>query len=170
MLSSPGQAMWNANATALTVLLVLCQTANAQKSKPFVLLPGTASHGISRFCSREGISNVTGSWRPSKHAIQLLESRLQGISALRSKGELVGVQIQHPDYYYRQYLAVVIGSRKLIYVNAFSNDPLLPWRTGLVDVCDSGPSGWGVVYDPITGQFSSLRVNSMLAAPPPPRS
>lgn len=154
---------------ALTLLLVFCGTANAKKSRPFVLLPSTATQHISRLCSRKGISNVSGSWRPNKHDIQLLESRLPRISALRSKGELNGIQIQHPDRYYRQYIAVVVGSRRMIYLNAFSDRPSPPWRTELVDVCDSGPSGWGVLYDPVTGQFSFLRVNSMLAVPPPPR-
>lgn len=160
--------MWDLKVEALAVLIVIYPGANAQKSKPFVLLPSTAAHGISRFCSREGVSNITGSWHPNKNDIQRLESRLPLISSLRSAGELNGVQIQHPDRYYRQYIAVVVGSHKMIYVNAFSDDPLPPWRTGLVDVCDSGPSGWGVLYDPITGKFSSMRVNSTLAVPPPP--
>jgi hypothetical protein len=77
-------------------------------------------------------------------------------------------QIRQPYVYYRQYIPVVVGSQKLIYVNAFSHKPLASWRTRLVDICDTGATEWGVLYDPTTGEFSDLRTNSALAAPPPP--
>jgi hypothetical protein len=153
---------------AIVVLLMLNASAYTQEKKPFVLLPDSAALEVSRLCSREGLAHVDGSWHPTTPDIELLESRLVRISGLRSKGALKGLQINQPDRYYRQYIAVVIGGHKLIYLNAFSQKPPSSWRTRLVDICDTGPAEWGVLYDPATGHFSDLRTNAMLAPPPPP--
>ncbi|PYV71480.1 MAG: hypothetical protein DMG96_28705 [Acidobacteria bacterium] len=157
--------MWKPNVTVITAFLILNANTYAQKQKPFALLPKSAAHSLSRLCSREGLPNVDGSWRPTKYDIELLESRLADISRLRSKGALKSIQISQPGRYYRQYIAVVVGGHRLIYVNAFSHRPTSFWRTRLVDICDTGPSEWGVLYDPGTGSFSDLRTNAILAPP-----
>jgi hypothetical protein len=153
---------------AIAMLLILSAGMSAQEKKPYAVLLGGAAHHISRLCSREGISGVGGSWVPGTDLIAELESRLTSVSRLRSKGELKDVQILHPGGYYRQYIPVVVGSRKLIYLNAFSDKPPGSWRTRIVDVCDSGATEWGVLYDPTSGEFSDLRTNSELRPPPPP--
>jgi hypothetical protein len=141
----------------------------AQEQTPSVLLPDSAAHNLSRFCSRKGLPHVDESWHPITHDVELLESRLADILRLRSKGALKGIQIRQPGRYYRQYVAVVVGRRKLIYVNAFStHEPPLSWRAQLVDTCDTGPAEWGVLYDPATGDFSDLRTNAVLEPPSPP--
>ena len=77
----------------------------AQQTKPFVQLPDGAVHKVSRLCSREGLQNLDGSWRPTKGQIELLESRLLGISRLLSNDKLERVRISDPRHYYRQYLS-----------------------------------------------------------------
>jgi hypothetical protein len=154
----------------IAIFLILSGSMFAQEKKPFALLSGGAVHDISRLCSREGISSVRGSWHPNADQIGLLESRLISVSRLRSSGEQRNVQILQPDAYYRQYIPVVVGAQKLIYVNAFSFKPPASWRTRLVDSCDTGAPEWGVLYDPTTGEFSDLRTNSALLVPPPPAS
>jgi hypothetical protein len=142
----------------------------ADENKPFSVLPTNAAKAVSRPCSRDGVAGITGGWRPLQSDIDQLESRLPDISRLRSRVEDIGeagIQIRQPTNYYRQYIGIVVGNRKLIYINAFS-DPHPEWRTQVVDVCDSGPSEWGVLYDPVTGRFSSLRANGGLPPPPPP--
>jgi hypothetical protein len=152
----------------IAMFLILSASTFAQEKKPYALLPGSAAHDVSRLCSREGISGVGRSWHPNADQIGLLESLLVSVSRLRSNGESRNVQILQPYVYYRQYIPVVVGSQKLIYVNAFSHKQLASWRTRLVDICDTGATEWGVLYDPTTGEFSDLRTNSALAAPPPP--
>ena len=152
------------------IFLILSGSMFAQEKKPFALLSGSAVHDISRLCSREGVSGLRGSWHPNADQIGLLESRLISVSRLRSNGEQRNVQILQPDAYYRQYIPVVVGAQKLIYVNAFSFNPPASWRTRLVDSCDTGATEWGVFYDPTTGEFSDLRTNSALLVPPPPTS
>jgi hypothetical protein len=152
----------------IAVLLALHGTGLAQGRKPFALLPDSSARDVLHFCSRGGLQRVDGAWHPTRTEIKLLESRLADISRLPSKGKLKGVQISQPGLYYRQYIAVVVAGHKLIYVNAFSDNPPSSWRTRVVDICDTGPQGWGVLYNPESGHFSELRTNAMLAPPPPP--
>jgi hypothetical protein len=164
-----GQWMLKSKMTVIAVLLTLNAGVYAQEKKPFVLLPDSAARNVSRLCSRKGLPHVDGSWRPTTADIELLESRLPDILRLRSKAALKGIQISQPGRFYRQYIPVVVGRHKLIYVNAFSTyKPPSSWRTRLVDVCDTGRGEWGVLYDPATGNFSDLQTNSVLAPPPPP--
>jgi hypothetical protein len=160
------QTIRKAELTVIAAILLLNANVYAQQTKPFVLLPDNAAHKISRLCSREGVPNVDGSWRPTKLEIERLESRLMDISRLRSKD--AAIQISQPDHYYRQYVAVVVRGYKLIHVNAFSDRPSSVWHRRIIDICDSGPSGWGVLYEPANGHFSDLRTNAMIPAPPPP--
>jgi hypothetical protein len=108
---------------------------------------------------------VVGGWEPTKGDIQSLESHLSRISKLRSKEGVVGTRIANPSSYYRQYVGIMVGARKLIYVNAFDafheNEPPSFWREQLVYICDGGSSAWGVLYDPETHKFSELRTNGM---------
>ena len=159
--------MRKAKETVVAVILIVNANAYAQEKKPFALLPDGAAHDVARLCSRENLSNVDGSWRPTKPDIELLESRLVDISRLRSKGAVKGIHISQPGRYYRQYIAVVVDGHKLIYVNAFSNKPPSSWRTRFVDICDSGTSEWAVLYDPANGYFADLQTNAILAPPPP---
>lgn len=129
-------------------------------SSRFVLLPESEKGAVSRPCSRRG-PKVDGSWKATQHQIATLESNLKHISSLRSAGSLRGKSISHPEDCYRQYIAVIVGGRKLIYVNAFCGIQLPGWRTHFVTICDGGESVWGVLYDPSTEVFSDLEVNGV---------
>jgi len=90
-----------------------------------------------------------------------MESRFTRISRLRSKSGIMHARVEHPARYYRQYVGIIVGKRKLIYVNAFCDDkPPSYWRERAVNVCDGGCS-WGVVYDIVTGEFSELELNGV---------
>jgi hypothetical protein len=70
---------------------------------------------------------------------------------------------------YRQYLGIVIGGRRLIYVNVFPRwlverpelVRIVPqdWRRVFVSVCDGGDGFSGALYDPETSRFSSPHFN-----------
>jgi hypothetical protein len=99
---------------------------------------------------------VNGSWEPTVDDIEKLDSRLSRVSKLQSHGEFIA----DPSSYYRQYIGIIIGGHKLIYVNAFAFGKLpSDWRKRLVDICDGGTSAWGVLYDPKTSEFSELATN-----------
>ena len=150
------------------ILLLLSSVTYGQAKKPSVLLPATAAQSVSHFCSRAGIPKVSGSWHPTQTELERLESHLMRISKLKSGDELKQVQIGQPAAFYRQYIPIVVGGRKLIYINAFSWTPASYWQERIMDRCDTGPSGWGVLYEPRTGQFSHLRTNAMLLPPSAP--
>jgi hypothetical protein len=89
-----------------------------------------------------------------------MESHLSRIAGLRTESGIIGVRIEYPDRYYRQYLGIIVKNRKFIYINAFCDDPPPDyWQECVVDVCDGG-CHWGVVYDITTGKFSQLEMNS----------
>jgi hypothetical protein len=69
--------MLKSKMSVIAVLLTLMNTEMyAREKTPFVLLPDSAAHNLSRLCSRKGLQHVDGSWRPTTHDVELLESRL----------------------------------------------------------------------------------------------
>lgn len=132
------------------------------------VLPESAAQLLAHPCSRSGPPRFGKSWRPTRADIQALESRLDRISLLRSAGLIRGEQIENPSRYHRQYVGIVVGERKLIYLNAFCEKPEDvvvrqggDWRQNPIDVCDGGDCFWSAVYDPNSGEFSDLQVNGI---------
>ena len=140
----------------LTVSIVTAQT----KSRS-ALLPETQADRAKQLCSRPGPPKFQSTWKPSDTDIQTMESRLSRISRLSTQSGILGVRIEHPDRYYRQYLGIVVDDHKFIFIKAFCDDkPPDTWREFLIDICDGGCS-WGVVYDVATGEFSHLEMNGV---------
>lgn len=145
----------------LITALLVTSFAQGQARAKSVLLPSSEAQNVTKLCSRGGPAKVKGSWEPMKAELDALESRLPRIAKLRSIGGLDGIQIKHPNHYYRQYVAIIVEGRKLIYINGICQDePPSNWHERLSDVCDGG-CNWGVVYDPSTGQFSDLQTNGV---------
>ena len=143
-------------------MICLAVSASVAQMKPrWTLLPETVADHAKQLCSRPGPPKFSGTWKPTEKDIQTIEFRLTRISRLRTRSGIVGVQIKHPDRYYRQYLGIVINNRKFIFINAFCDDtPPEFWREVLVDQCDGGCS-WGVMYEVATGKFSHLEMNGV---------
>lgn len=129
----------------------------------FTVLPPTEVVHLERLCSREGPGRVTAGWQPTSEEIVQAEARLP-------KFVLANGRPKEPlSEYRRQYLGVVIGGRRLIYVNVFREwlierpEPTgvapYDWRTRFVRVCDGGDDFWGALYDPQTRRFLSPRFN-----------
>jgi hypothetical protein len=79
------------------------------------------------------------------------------------RGQNVGGVVKNPARYYRQYLGIVIGARKLIYLNAFlldKNEISSASRSRLVRYCDGDAAFWGAMYDPETHEFTLLEIDS----------
>lgn len=142
-------------------IVILAAACFAQDEKRSVLLPSSESQSVMRLCSRGGPGKIQGGWELGDSDVALLEAHLSDISKLRSRCCMPGV-ITSPRGFYRQYAGVVIGGRRLIYINAFPKD-FIPkdWRSRLVDVCDGGSGFWGALFDPATGKFSDLATNGV---------
>ena len=147
--------------SATVLILVMASISVAQTKSRWTLLPETEADHAKQLCSRPGPPKFEATWKPTENNIQTLESRLSRISRLRTKSGIVGLRIEHPDRYYRQYLGIIIKGHKFIFINAFCDDkPPETWGKSLIDVCDGGCS-WGVVYNVATGQFSHLEMNGV---------
>src|SRR5437660_6247201 len=133
------------------LILLAASICIAQTKTRGTLLPETEADRAKQLCSRPGPPKFQGTWKPTDTDIQTMESRLSRISRLHTRSGNVGIQIEHPNRYYRQYLGIVIDNRRIIFINAFCDDkPPETWREFLIDMCDGGCS-WGVVYDVATG-------------------
>ena len=125
-----------------------------------VVLPASDYARVLMLCSREGPRGVEGSWEVSAGVVLDLERDLPKLARLRSSACcLWGGRVRDPGSYYRQYVGIVVGSRRLVYVNAFRSLPGPSWRSEPVGGCDGGEGHWGVVYDPATRRFSDLAFN-----------
>ena len=139
-------------------LLLLASTAYCQEAVRFALLPGREARAASHLCSRRA-PRVDGGWEPTKANIESLEAHLSDIAKLRSFSGVVGARIADPSNYYRQYVGILVGKRKLIYVNAFGTPPFPRWRERFAWTCDGGVNDWGALYDPRNHRFFRLATN-----------
>ncbi len=130
----------------------------AQDEKPFAVLPASEAHNVTRLCSRTGPEKIDDGWVPDKRDIASLEARLSEITNVTS-GRGARTTISDPRRSYRQYVGIVVGGRRLIYVNAFPSE-FKDWKTHFLgSICDGGSALWGVLFDPATGTFSDLETN-----------
>jgi hypothetical protein len=133
--------------------------ATSQSHEPlFALLPESE---IAAYAERFAVPKANlQAWEPTVADINDLESNLPQISVLSGTGT---EHIDHPDSYFRQYLAVVVNGKKSIFVNALctNKDHLTDWRKRLVFVHDGGKCFWHVTYDPATQKFTDLEINGV---------
>jgi spermidine synthase len=120
-----------------------------------VVLPESAAKDINEQCSRKAPPEFEATWSPDETDIQAMESRFSNISRLRSD---TGVQMRSPRRYFRQCLGIVVGDRRLIYINAFCQEP---GRQKPSVWCDREGCVWSALYDPASGDFSDLQINGV---------
>jgi hypothetical protein len=153
-----------ARLTTIALLLALWTPPWSYAAEPpFTVLAQTETIHLGRLCSREGPGKVSEGWLPTPEQILQAEALLPKF--VRANGRPKGPL----SYYYRQYLGVVIGDKRLIYVNVFPRwliernelTGVSPsnWRTAFINICDGGEGFWGALYDPNTSRFSSPRFN-----------
>ena len=144
----------------------------AQKSafKPSISINFDSANGylLLSQCSR-GTPPVNGYWSLQRSDIDRLEANFSKIDTVTATGCCGrGFRVRNLRKCGFQYVGILVGGRKCIYVNAFPTVILKEWQDGArsfdlskqpVSVCDGGPSLWGVVYDVETGEFSELSFN-----------
>jgi hypothetical protein len=134
----------------LAVFLVFLSARSfGDDDRPYVLLPAGQIKEISHLCSRLGPEKIEGSWLPDEAILKQAEADLGQLHFYEPYP-------QNPKKYYRQYIAVVIGGKKMLYLNA---SIIRPSQTVMISVCDGGPSFWGALYDPATRKYSELHFN-----------
>jgi len=139
------------------VIFTFVAAASGQQDQHYVVLPQSAGHSVFNLFGKD---TRLGSWQPSKADIDGLEGNLSQISALSETGFKSTRHIEHPGTYFRQYIGATVNQSKLIYVNAFCDDPPPPnWKDHLYVVMDGWTCYWQAFYDPATKKFSSLTIN-----------
>lgn len=159
-------------AGCLIFLLSLAAFSYGQGKQPSVVLSEGATKQLAKLCSRPGPPSFAATWKPKLSDIVAMESRLSHISSLKAQGIgfMQGSHIEHPNQYFRQYAAIVVNKRKMIYINAScpgaavgsQHPPVAPpgdSTEDVIDACDGGRCFWGVIYDTATGEFSDLEIN-----------
>jgi hypothetical protein len=130
----------------------------AKRAPNFALLPAAeiATYADHFADSKPRMEN----WEPTVGDINDLEAALSLIAALSNKEQDIDRHIVQPDQYFRQYLAVVVNGKKIIFVNAMcSIKPDEDWRKHLIIAMGGGKCFWNAIYDPMTQTFSNLVVN-----------
>jgi len=140
----------------LAVWFVGAAGLHAQQGKS-VLLPASESERLRKSYEIQG-SKIGGYWQPTAEELSSLEANIPKISALHSEGAIVGAQIEHPENYSRQYLAITLNGKKTIYVSAFC-EAGPPNPTHWTIVSDGGTCVWRAIYDVETQTFSHLLTN-----------
>jgi hypothetical protein len=145
------------------IFLSLAMVAAAETLRPSVVMPASAAPQLRHLCSRSGPPPFESVWEPSAADVRDMEARLSDLAQLKSKQWIGGIQIEHPERHLRQYFGLVVGGRKVIYINAScgSGNPPLSWKEKVMDVCDGGACHWGVLYDPANGAFAELETNGV---------
>jgi len=128
--------------------------AAKRRTSQFVVLPASSAMGIAG----------SGTWEVTAADIGILEVNLPEISMLKVQRwqSSITTGIDHPERYFRQYVAIVRQRKRLILVNAFCNrDALSYWHEHLVTVFDGGSCCWRAYYDLATESFFDLTVNGV---------
>jgi len=127
-------------------------------------LPLQAFEDGIRTCSRPGPSGITGYWQVSEAEVSEIDQALLKFLS----GPAMRRTLSSPlEMYMRQYMGLLRGSRRYVYINAFPKDFQTSSTAEVVDLCDGGPSFWGIEYDLASRRFGHREANGVL--PPPPR-
>ena len=95
----------------VSVLLLLVTSAQAQQK--FVILPARLATRIAK----------QGTWQPTKADIDGIEANLSQVSKLKAENwKSPAIRIDHPETYFRQYIAILRDGKRRIYVNAFCDE------------------------------------------------
>jgi hypothetical protein len=156
----------NRLATMAALVVLLMPPASAQEAGKFVVLDGQHARTVLRQCSRPSPETFTGTWELSESDIKELEVNLPRVQHLKSTLCCnKAARVKDVRDYYRQYVGIVVGNRKVIYINAFASGLLdvtgrkNRWRSEPMLACDGGSAFWGAIYDPETKTFSDLAFN-----------
>jgi hypothetical protein len=155
---------------ALLALTAACTPAPAPAPHPApspfaadtaVVFAADKAVELTEQCSRAVPAPVAGTWTPSDAQIAALEPALGALLGEQLHAQWPNDRISASDYR-RQYGGLIVGGRRIIYVNGFRPDDdneLDTWRTWPMAICDGGPVQFGVEYDVASGEFANFAFN-----------
>jgi hypothetical protein len=136
-----------------------------------VVFSADRAHLLAKQCSRPAPGPVQGAWLPGAASIRQVEEGLGAAfdAAVEQAGTPVADRRPLPEYH-RQYGGLVVGGRRIVYVNAFHERLLqlglsirpprpVDWRHVAVNVCDGWTSYFGAEFDVGSGKITALVFN-----------
>jgi hypothetical protein len=143
------------------IAAVWISSGQGQVVQRSVLLSQHEWKAVSERYARERAEKYQGSWKASQADLDGLEANLPLISKLEILGWGSKIHIDRPEQYYRQYVAVLVSGKRMIFVNAFRDaQDFSDWHDRLLIVVDGDIGYWQVLYNPATKQFFNLRINA----------
>ena len=131
------------------------------KMRSVYIFPETQGSQLLRQCSRDVPQSITGYWTPSDSQVAALKPALDLYFRQHSADR--GIVPSYPlESYHGQYTGIVSGGKQLIYGNFYIRmGGMLHEDSEAVNVCDGGPSFFGVVFDPATNQIVGVAFNGV---------
>jgi hypothetical protein len=106
---------------ALVVGVSGTAVAAGPDSASFTVLEARHAHALSEQCSRENPPRFDGTWQPNQQDVRDIEAHLPLLQRLTaSRCCIPGARVTNVHDYYRQYLGLIVGGRRVVYINAFS--------------------------------------------------
>jgi len=145
------------------VLFVGGRSSGTKVSPQSVILAEAFGPRLVKSCWAEPAyaADITDYWTPSLDEVKQME---QSLPAYLQHSE---VHRSFSDYY-RQYVGIIAGSKRLVFVSAFttrspSGDAWASdWTDSPFIMCGGSTDAWRVAFDPQTKQFSHWDVNGPL--------
>jgi hypothetical protein len=145
----------------ISLSVAIC-LAGITVSEQSVILPAQFGQQLVQDCGHVSpiAADISGYWSPTTDDAKQMEQALPTY--------LKHSEVQRPFAdYYRQYVGIVVGSKRLVFVSAFtkqlpSGEPVADWTDRPVTVCGGSTDAWRVAFDPQTKQFSHWDVNGPL--------
>jgi hypothetical protein len=112
-----------------------------------------------RLCSREAPQGISGYWELGKAEVERIDRALM---VHLSRSGLQGHLSAPPSRYERQYLGLVRGARRAVYINAFpvrGEAEHAKARMEFAEWCDGGSLFWGIEYDVKSRRFLNFSAN-----------
>jgi hypothetical protein len=156
----------------IVAMIFCCQFGHTQAA--FVpafstILKSDKGKAIMAQCSRSIPEGVTGYFDLSDVDVAKLDSNFKKVLYVKSDGCcIIGGTVMSLDKYAYQFIGVLKGKEKYIYVNAFFIDPKngpgdsnKGWQNMPILACDGGTGFWGAMFKLSDGTFSELAINGL---------
>lgn len=147
---------------AIILLLVVGCTSSPPRSS--VVLAETEAVRFRGMCSRPGVPEFQATWTPTPADVTLMESRFRRLRRTKShECCIAGFRVGRLEKFDLQYVGVIIGSRRFIYINAACSEVRdAQWSNrAYTSVCDGGWCYWGALYDVENGRFNHVASNGI---------
>lgn len=155
------------HALLMTTSLVLQAATASLDPARGVVLPESAGVPLhrERLCNRPMPWPIEGTWIPDLSVVRRLEAAL-AIALPVSLDRAPGGRYPKPvaTSFYRQYLGLVVGGKKLVYINGLHEQLVAhsrpdEWKAVAWNGCDGGLHAFGAEYDVDSDRIQNIIFN-----------